>query len=124
MSEKTKNELLDELIDLGFIVESEKGDYDNLSNATLSGLIEKVTSLGTASGGDKLEDDERSAYELTISNLKSEIEKLKESSPSGPQQDPIYLKRRETQKFKAFASEMESIAKKIALMAKEARKKD
>lgn len=122
MSEKTKNELLDELIDLGFIVESEKGDYDNLSNATLSGLIEKVTSLGGSNDGEKLEDDERSAYELTISNLKSEIDSLKQNSVSRPDQDPVYLKRRETQKFKAFASEMESISKKIAVMAKEARK--
>lgn len=115
MSEKSKNELLDELVSLKFITKKEKSDYDNLSNATLAGLIEKVSNKSNSN----LEDDERLAYETTIENLKLELDEAKKGTSNAPAEDPVYLERRNRQALKKLVQDVESYAKQLVSLAKE-----
>lgn len=125
MSEKSKNELLDELVASKFITKEEVGLYDNLTKEGLLNLTEKFN-LSKSELESKSEDvgplpeDERLAYETTIENLKLELEEAKkESSNVSPEQDPVYLERRNRQALKKLVQDVELFSKQLVAMAKE-----
>lgn len=127
MSEKTKDQLLEELVEVGFITSDEKETFDGLSKAGLESLIEKVFEKELSDNSSVIKEqeeeierlktslkEEADAFNLTIENQKLEIERLEKSSDSGKSENPLLEKRLENQRSKDFLKNIESLTLQLS----------